>query len=344
MAYPYIFHANFEAAFSSEWDVAEADTGTLLDRVHYADLAPLYSAAKTAMPFRGAYCMRIDGRPFDTNDHTIGDGDIDIATGVTRYFRFYLYVSTDFSSTADDNFSIFELQQAGGTQELVLGMRCTAASDDVNLWVGISNTPETHGAAIQKGRWICIELTANCDTGAASSDLIVYINGVLYVQLATAVQNAGAIGQGILGTQVTAATTTGTLLFDHFTMDDARLYPLVERFPYTVPLIKTSQVFVGPGAIDGASILSANGTLSLYDTDVANVNDEFSRVVELDTANYSTLSERITFKRGCYAVVGGTNPRCEVILSRDGSGPKAHWGDGAIRNWASKRIPHPLGV
>ena len=344
MAYPYIFHANFEAALSGEWDVSESDTGGLLDRVHYADLAPLYSAAKTAMPFRGAYCMRIDGRPFDTNDHTVGDGDIDIATGVTRYFRFYLYVSTDFSSTADDNFSIFELQQAGGTQELVLGMRVQEATDTVNLWVAVDNTPNTHGAAIQKGKWLCIELTANCDTAAANSDLIVYINSVLYVQLSAAVQNAGAIGQGILGTQVTAATTTGTLLFDHFTMDDARLYPLVERFPQTVPLIKTGHVFVGPGTVDSAVILSANGTLDLYDTDVANVNDAFSRLVELDTANYSTFEGPVSFKRGCYAVVGGTNPRCEVKLNSAGKGAMAYGGDGAIRNWAAKRAPHPLGV
>ena len=122
MAYPWIFQANFEAAFSSEWDIAESDTGSLLDRVHYSDLAAI--AGQGALtPWRGAYCMRINGHPFDTNNHTVGDGDIDIATGVTRYFLFYLFISSDFSATADDNFSIFELQQADNTQVFTVGMR-----------------------------------------------------------------------------------------------------------------------------------------------------------------------------------------------------------------------------
>ena len=342
MAYPYIFHANFEAAFSSEWDVAEVDTGSKLDRVHYLTLASDYQAGRAPMPYRGAYCMRVNLATGDANAHTVGDDDIDIADAATAYFRWYMWVSHNFTASADDVFQIFELQQAGGaTTEMSVGMQVTAATGLVEIGVGDGAFP-TSFVPMPLGKWVCVELLATVSTGGSGA-MTLYLDGQSMIAL-TSLTQAAAVGRAVLGTKATLSTTTGQIYFDHFTMDDAQLYPLVERFPYTVPLIKTSHVFVGPGSIDGASILSANGTLSLYDTDVANSNDAFSRLVELDTANYSTLSERISFKRGCYAVVGGTNPRCEVILARDGSGPKAHWGDGAIRNWAAKRIPHPLGV
>ena len=65
--------------------------------------------------------MRI--QPGDTNDHTIGDGTIDIADTATGWLRFALYISTDFAATANDDFNIFEWQQAAGTVEASMGLR-----------------------------------------------------------------------------------------------------------------------------------------------------------------------------------------------------------------------------
>lgn len=341
MAYPYIFHSNFEAAFSGEWDVAESDTGSKLDRVHYLTLASDYQAGRAPMPFRGAYCMRIDLASGDTNDHTVADGDMNIADGSTGYFRWYMWVSNNFTATADDTFSIFELQQDGGTVEMTVGMRVTAASGLVEIGIGDGVAP-TSLVPMPLGKWVCVEILATVSTTDAGV-LTLFLDGQQMATL-TSLDHAAAVGLGVLGTQLTLSTTTGQIYFDHFTMDDARLYPLVERFPMTLPVIKTGHLFVGPGTIDSAVILSANGTLDLYDSDVANSNDAFSRLVELDTANYSTFEGPIAFKRGCYAVVAGTNPRCEVKLNSAGKGPMAYGGEGAIRNWASKRIPHPLGV
>lgn len=347
MAYPFIFRANFEEALSTEWDVAESDTGSLLDRAHYSDLAGVAGQGPLT-PWRGAYCMRINLHPADTNNHTVGDGDIDIATGVERFFLFYLFISSDFTATANDNFSIFELQQAGGTQEFVVGLRVLAASpNDVNLWVAINDTPETHGAVIPKGQWLAIEVQANVDTAAANGDITVYVNGVSNVSLATPVQNAGAVGQGILGTQVTAATTTGTLLFDEFIMDDARIFPRIERFPQKIRLYKTGHVFIGPGWINDIAILSATGTCALYDTDTGYTSDASAVKVDLDAAgNYISWDEPVYFERGCYASIGGTNPQVEVNLQvthhEPGQfGPRYHWSDGAIRRYGQLRLPRP---
>jgi hypothetical protein len=343
VSYPWLFESNFEAGSNAEWD-SETDTGSKLDFPHYSALSRIPGMPA---PYRGAYCMRIQCG--DTNDHTLIEGDIDIATGATRYFRWYMFISENFAATADDNFSIFELQQAAGTQVYVVGITIEADDETCKLWVAEDDTPETtSGNTLPKGRWFTVEVEANVDTGAANGDITVYIDGSEWVSLTTAVQNAAAIGRGVLGTQATAATTTGTILFDQFVMDDARVYGFNERFPTTVKLTKSGHVFVGPGCIEGITILSTNGTADVYDTDTANTNDASARRIALDTGgNFVSNSSVTKFERGCYVSIGGTNPEVEVRLSRkagqDG-GPTAHWSDGAIRTYGQKRNDRPHNV
>ena len=340
MAYPWIFESNFEAGTNAEWD-SEGDTGSKLDFPHYTTLAAIPGMPA---PYRGAYCMRIQCG--DTNDHTLIEGDIDIATGATRYFRWYMFISSDFSATADDNFSIFELQQAAGTQVYVVGIQIEADDETCKVWVAENDTPETvSGNVLPKGRWFLVEVVANVDTAAANGDITVYIDGGEWVSLATAVQNAAAVGRGVLGTQATLSTTTGTLLFDQFVMDDAQVYGFNQRFPTTVRLTKSAHVFVGPGAIESISLLSATGTADVYDTDVANTNDASAKRIELDSGgNYVSNDSMTQFDRGCYVVLAGTNPVVEVKLSRTAFGPTAYFSDGAIRHYASRRTPRPLNV
>jgi len=348
MAFPFVFHSNFEAGTNAEWD-SESDTGSKLDFPHYSQLA---AVPGLAAPYEGAYCMRVDLVPGDTNDHVIVEGDIDIATGVTRWFRWAMYVSPNFQATANDNFSIFELQQAAGTQVYTVGFTITATTDAITVWVGEADTPETTGAIeVPKGRWVIFEVQANVDTAAANGDITVYMDGQTVVSLATPVQNAAAVGRGVLGTQVTAATTSGVLLFDDFIMDDAQLFPPRERFPSTKRVLKTGHVFVGPGWIEGANVLSANGTMDLYDSDTGNINDLQSKKLELATGgNFQGFDSYVYFERGCYVVLGGTNPYGEVRLvtqvgaSEGIRGPTAHWSDGAIRLYGSKRVPRSLNV
>ena len=346
MAFPYIFKSNFEAGTNAEWD-SEADTGSKLDFPHFSTLAGFPGQGT---PYRGAYCARINLRPGDTNDHTLTEGDIDIATGVERFFRWAMFLSNDFGATADDNFSIFELQQAGGTQVFVVGCTVTAATDDVTVWVAENSTPETtSSAALPKGRWFILEVQANVDTGAANGDITVYLDGVSIVSLATPVQNAAAVGTGVLGTQNTLSTTTGTMLFDDFVMDDARLYPPNERFPAVQRITKTGHVFVGPGWIESATILSATGTMSVYDTDSGNSNDAQAAVLELNSSGpFVSIDTPTYFKRGCYVVLAGTNPYGEVRLVGPGRERGIHGpicnSDGAIRRYGAARTPRPNNV
>src|SRR3989304_7170016 len=105
MPFPYTFYSNFEAfEATKEWD-SESDTGARLDVVNYAALAGMPQSA--AVPWQGAHCVRITLG--DTNDHTLTEGDVNIASASEAWQRFYLNV-VDLSTTVQDIFPILELQ------------------------------------------------------------------------------------------------------------------------------------------------------------------------------------------------------------------------------------------
>lgn len=329
MAFPFLFESTFEAGTNAEWDT-ETDTGTKLDFPHYTTLA------KVGMtPYRGAYCARVVCG--DTNDHTLTEGDIDIADGATAYFRWYMYVSNDFTATADDVFSIFELQQAGGTVEQTVGMRITAASNLLEIGVGDGTAPSSY-VTFTRGRWTCVELLSTISTGGAGA-MTLFIDGTSVIALTSQTQ-AAAVGQGVLGTQLTLATTTGTILFDQFVMDDARVYPIKDRFPDQMLLTKSGHVFLGEGTVENISLLSGAGTdcvLSVFDTDIADTTMANNVVVELkNTANNELIDPAGTpavLRRGCYVALSGTNPRALVKIGR----ARGYGSDGLIKSLGYER-------
>ncbi len=341
MAYPWIFESNFEGGTNGEWD-SESDTGSKLDIAHYTQLARYNNSKCKVAPYRGAYCMRIDLSSGDTNDHVLVEGDIDIADAGTSYFRWYMYVSDDFTATADDVFNIFELQQAGGTNEMSTGMRITAATNVLEIGVGDGTSPSSY-VGFPRGRWVCVELKATVSTGGAGTMDLYLDGGAASISLTTLTQ-AAAVGRGVLGTQDTLSTTSGVLLFDQFVQDDARIYPFNDRWPMVMTIQKTQHVFVGPGDVDAVDVLSADGNLTLYDTDNANINDAQSYPIQIDESTIKGTLQNIHFEKGCYAVVAGTNPVVNISLMRGSdrpgfNGPTAYGSDGAIRSYAARRKP-----
>jgi hypothetical protein len=337
LAFPWIFESNFEAGTNAEWD-SESDTGSLLDFPHYSKLAAL--PWSNAAPYRGAYCMRV--QMGDTNDHTLTEGDIDIADAATAFVAFYLYLAPNVTATADDSFNIFEFQQTDGTREGSCGLRITAASGNIEIGIGDGVAPSTYSAELlQRNRWYHIELAYKVHT-TDEGTFTLYVNGVSRVAL-TALDNAAAVGQGVLGTQDTLSTTTGTILFDQFVMDDAQIYPHRERFPTNVTLTKSAHVFVGPGTVESAALLSttAGHTLLLFDTDTANVNDAQGFVTELAVGNLVAASGPIPFKRGCYAQLTGTSVRAQINLSpsenEPGSQGPPYYSAWGVRHYGQRR-------
>lgn len=339
MAFPYIFHSNFAAGTNGEWD-SESDTGSRLDFPFYATMAQIPGMPA---PFRGAYCMRIELG--DTNDHTLIEGDIDIADTVTRYSSFMLYAGANVTATANDTFAIYEVQGTANAIENSVGLRITAASN--LLEIGVGNVAPTAFAGLSRGVWHHVELVSVVQTGGTGTATL-WLDGASVASVDTLTNTA--VLRGVLGTQDTLSTTSGTLLFNEFIFDDTQVYAPVKRFPSTVRVLKSGQVFVGPGWIESATILSANGTMDLYDTDTGNTNQAQAKKVELNTGgNFVSNDAAVYFERGCYVALAGTNPYGEVQLMttprKPGMhGPVAHWGDGAIRNYGIKRVARPQNV
>lgn len=333
MAFPWIFASNFESGSNADWD-SESDTGSLLDFPHYSVLASL--PWSQAAPYSGAYCMRV--RMGDTNDHTLTEADIAIAADTGRYASFMLYLAPNVTATADDTFQILELQQAGGTVEAVVGLRITASTNAVEIGCGETAPTAFATATLDRNRWYHVELFADLDAGGGNDgSLTLYLDGVSVATVSSLDQ--GAVGKGVLGTQDTLSTTTGTLLFDDFVFDDAQVYPRRERFPLDVTPTKSTHVFVGPGAVQFGALLSttAGNTMKLYDTDTANVNDAQGLVADLDyDAGRVSIEGPLYFTRGCYVQLSGTNPRGSVQLLRSVDGPRFYSAQG-IRHYGQNR-------
>jgi hypothetical protein len=333
---PYIFESNFEQGSNAEWD-SESDTGSLLDFPHYSLLSNISTAP---VPYRGAYCMRI--QMGDTNDHTLIEGDIDIADAGTAYTRFYLFASSDVTASADDTFNIYELQQAAGTNEMVLGMRITAATNLLEIGIGDAAAP-TSFVTFPRNRWVNVELLATPSTGGAG--VLTLFLDELQVATLTSLTQAAAIGRGVLGTQDTLSTTTGTLYFDQFIFDDLRIYGIPIRYPEELYMTKTGHAFVGAGKVINASLLSGGGTdnvLQIFDTDVNNTNHMGRMKLELkNVANNDIVDPAgvpLTVQRGCYVVLTGTGPARAMIQIGSAQG---YYSQGRIKQHGAKRIPTP---
>ena len=326
MAFPFIFADSFEVGSFTNWDVSEVDTGGLLDAAHYSEL-------NVSAPFRGAYCMRI--QLGDTNDHTIGDGDMNIADTATAWLRFYLYISNDFAATANDIFNIFEWQESGNVVEAVLSLQVTAATDLVEIAIadGVAAVGGSDWNYLSKGVWHVIEAMNNTETNATGV-LDLYIDGSRVTNL-TSIDSSAAITHCLLGTQNTLSTTTGTLLFDQFVFDDAQVFPIRSRFPQSLHLTESGHAFVGAGTLENVTLISGaatDNTLEVYDTDRANADGNSNLIVRLqNTANNEIVDPAGMpigdIRRGAYVVLGGTNPRAQVLIGS----AQGYYSEAAIR-------------
>src|SRR6185295_2041092 len=312
VAFPWIFESNWEQGDNTEW-TSESDTGSTLDYPHYTTLSFI---PNSPVPYRGAYCMRIVLG--DTNDHTLTSTSIVIADGTTNSFRWYMFASSDLTATADDTFNIFELQQAGGTIEQSVSMRITAASNLLEIGVG-DGVVATSFVAFPRNKWVVVELTDKVSTGGSGLQTL-YLDETQVIALTSQTQ-AAAVGKGVLGTQDTLATTTGTLYFDQFVQDDLRIYGLPIRYPNTLLMTKTGHAFVGSGTVENSSLLSGAGTdcvLQLFDTDVNNTLHAGRMKLELkNTVNNDIVDPAgvpVVFQRGCYVVLSGTTPRAMINI------------------------------
>ena len=339
MAYPYLSEYNVEQGDKGHFD-SESDSASRLDFTHYSQLAQVPGLA---MPYRGAYCVRVDLSTSTTDAYLEETGSWDLAADGTIYFRFMLWISPDLVMANNDQFYVLKLQSAGPVDEVVAGLIYTTAA---GLKFGVGETAITSSLPIEKGKWNCIEVTANIDSGAGNDGTIDYwVNGTAGTQVASLDQAAITQGRfGVMGQD--AGTTTGNILLDWLTVDDARVYgpySTNERFVENTYLMNSGHVFVGRGILENIQLLTGgtDNTLEVYDTDTAYTLDPSKCKVRLLTATSGEVVDPagmpLIFTRGCYVKLAGTaganGPFASVKISSTAS-----WGsDGAIRNYGAKR-------
>jgi|TARA_Y100000310_G_scaffold153951_1_gene153524 hypothetical protein len=328
---PFSVEENFELGTRGNFD-SESDTGSLLDFPHYATLAAFPAGG---VPYRGAYCMRIVAG--DTNDHTLTEGAVNVADNNSGYIRFALYIDAAFAATANDIFNIFEWQN-GGVVEHSISLQITASDNLVEIGMGDGTEASVFSSPLSKGVWHIVENHLLVDTGDVGTSEL-WIDGKSVVTLAS-LDHSGAITDGILGTQNTLATTTGTLLFDQWAFDTARIGVPQDRWTNEVLMTQSGHAFVGPGIINNVSLMDANATgdvVTIYDTDDANTIDQSNIAASLTATAANELVDPagmpVRVKRGAYiektaAIIGALVQVREAVA----------WGsDGAVRGYGQRR-------
>ena len=328
MAFPWIFHSNFEQGNSAEWD-SETDTANQMDFPHVSDLAK--TPWPTAVPYSGAYCMRCT-LAGGTADAFLVEGDLDVADNTLRHISFKMWFDPDFIGTADDVVNVLELK-ASSTVEATFGFRVVAASNVINLGIGETAPTSFSGEAIERGRWYTVELEVEVDESTEDDGTIdLYVTkedkrvstGIAATQVASLDQ--GAVTTGVFGIQDHLATTLGTILFDEFKLDDARIYAEETRpiSRYDNILTKSGHAFIGAGRIDDVVLMpgaAADGVLTVYDTNAANTLDASNIVGEVKNVTNSESvnlpNTPIYVKRGAYVTLTGTTPRGQLRFSNN---------------------------
>jgi len=305
-------------------------------------------------PYRGAYCAKVALTGGTTSGFIREDTAFDAAADDTDRLRFYFYLGSDFTMADSDKFSLFEAESTlNTTTEVALGIDRsganirvwvaeTAAAAAQTMTIGTLNAPGHPNSCL--GKWYAAEVVYNVDAGGGNDGTIdAYLDGVQIGSQITGLDQ-GTIVDAKFGVIGPDAGTSGTVLIDEIRLDDARVYPFNERFPQVFQVCKNEHIFVGPGWVESAGLLSSTSTntMILWDTDRADTNDTQGFKVELNNAIHSSVEGPIYFAKGCYAVLNEATSRGQVamVISRDSPvtgifGPKYYSQRGMIM-WGSR--------
>ena len=331
MAHPWVFQENFEGGDKGNFDGTSVDGGGALSFLHYTQLTKL---ANNPMPFRGAYLPQIEIADVDgSGTYLLENSAFDTSADITRHLRFYLFVTDDLTMAASDIFDILHIR-SGSAAEVVVSIRNNSGVIEIGAGETAGSTRTTH---LTLGKWHAIELSLAIDGAADGSGTIdFFVDGTqVGAQIGSLTQ--AQITNARFGVQgKDSGTTAGRLYFDQIVYDDARVYPIANRKPKNVIVTDDEHVFIGPGVIDGATLLTTgdSNTMHIYDTDTADANDASSRKVELDLETHTSWDGPIHFEKGCYVDLGGTNPRGQVVINTESlAGPIYYFDDGAMKNY-----------
>jgi len=354
---PYLFESNWEVGTSIDNWTTETDTGSRLNVQHYTTLAKYNanSAVKTdsigpIAPWRGAFCMEIFMG--DANIHSlISPAAIALPDTKIGYVQFMLFIGNDFKATADDTFTIYQHQGTANAAEGTIALNIVAATNTVLIGAAQLESGITFGGnALDRGRWLCVELVTTKQVAAQTGTNVLFVDGV-QVSTATDTVNGTAVLRGVIGVvAATLATTTGHLFFDSFkfssnnaagTSTATRIGVPHDRYPSTVFVTKSTHLALGVSEALNISLIPGADTtavLKVYDTDAADLQDDTNVLAVLNGTTASAIVDLanvpVSCKRGLYVQLSGTiAPQALVEI-----GVSQAWGShGRVRQHGFKR-------
>lgn len=323
MAFPYLLEGGFETG-ASDFDGSLTDTQSKsLGYLHYSDSIRKYGVA----PFRGAYLWGIDQSVgTKTTGCYLTQTTLDVANTYGWAIGLALYVKSN-NVMGDGDRTTIACGTSGVQQGTIELYYTTAAGLQIHF-------NKTSGTAVGSGKsasltmdeWHWVEIRGIVQTGGTGT-LKGFLDGNQVGATITGLTNV-ALTDGIVGVFDAEAThTAGQIFIDSVIMDTdgstaevACGYPW-PRYPFYTNVTKTGHVFVGPGTLQAASLISVTAAdeMKIFDTDRAySTAAPQNCIVDLvvgaagELGGLHHVEGPIAFYRGCYVVLSGTNPRGTV--------------------------------
>lgn len=317
----FLFHENFEAGTLGGF-TRQIDT---LGKISFPD----HNDGLAIPPWRGGYVMKVDLDRGTDIAYVEQSTAVGVAAGQIRYCKMHFYLSKDFWMSPGT--SVEFLRFGSGDPLTSSTIECAVAvARDTFLaerpLLGVvspdfSNTLD--GLYFETGRWNSLEGILYHTVGGVSrfylivGDNILQVNGFTY----------DTITHVRLGTLFQSPNLRGTLYFDDFIFDSARVKPPAD-IPSTalsgesLLFTKTSYAFVGPGVLRGATLISGgnDNAVDFFDTDKLPVpHQDLKGALKCSSPeSKDSLIKGVRFQRGCYMVISGTDPQVLVHYGQIG--------------------------
>ncbi len=373
MTWPYRFTSRFDSGDATEWDQQYGATTGPVDIAHFTQLWQDHPKQRNAVPYNGAYCMRIQLNN-STDAAYVEDQTLDAADDSLIKTRFRVYVGTDIanSGTASETIELFHIRSSG-TRQVAFGIQ-VGTNGSVTFGAGKTASTTSIGSAVPKGEWYTVEQAILIDTATAGNGTIAtYITGERGYSVkdvtpqvtgsVNAVVTLGRLGLPVGGTTgVSGLVLIDDLIYDVNTDPPAALSATrMHSFPgsrwnTTVNLDASGFAFVGPGRVcgitlvgDGLSVASPTGDdfLRIYDTNFMRTDgtnlllDEGESKASLRVTTGGEIVEYVggpfNVKHGCFVHLGNETGNAQAPRAIIQFEHAAGYGSpGAIRNYASK--------
>lgn len=340
MAFPYSWESGFEEASvgASKIFQTETDTANKLSIAHYTDLA-----RHRLMTHSGAYALMVDNPVGDATDAFVSrSSSLDMAPGVTRFIRWYLWLGENFAMGSGDGMVMMNIiaPSGAGTIAAAVGLRAKA-DNRIYAWVARNNSgpdhlqemaigtneppytddvPETElgGRKSALMKWYHFELRVVFDNANNTGTLTLWVNDTQVGNPITGLQ-MGTANEVMFGYRQFQGAPIGEYVIDDIKVDNARIFmdrPDIEQITNKHITKAEDHPLVGYGSFTIALTgVGTDAVLELYDTD--GVPDS---LVPIDIIRNTAVNERVDVSRhynvnfGLYTILSGTSAQAFVDI------------------------------